>query len=257
MNCSVCGRGELARARFTPRLLRCTWCGVRSTGRPSTTQFDATYFEQHYHGDDRQSAYRAIVDVARSQLRVGASVLDLGCGAGRLLAELRAAGFDCVGVDSSEAARAATSSVGFEAFASTSELGDRCFAAIFLIDVIAHVVDAYTFVTDARDRLEPNGALVVKTPASTGTLAAIEWAADAVTRSTRSPLLHRASRVNHFDRRSLTRACEAWSLREIEVEPFDEPTVAGKTYGRAEKVAQTVQRTLTRGGSLLAIGRRS
>jgi 2-polyprenyl-3-methyl-5-hydroxy-6-metoxy-1,4-benzoquinol methylase len=234
-------------------MVRCDRCGVLSTGRATSTQFDDSYFERFYR-EPADDVYHALLDAVGGQFPPGARALDVGCGAGHLLCALRERGHRGVGVDSSAAARRATSALGFPAHASLDELGEQRFDAAFALDVFAHVLPAADLARAVVACVAPGGLVVVKTPASPLHLARLELIATAAGRIDRSPFLHRASRTHHFDRAALARAMRAWGLHDVTVVGFPERRTRRATHGSAELAAHWIQRSVTRGGSLLGVG---
>jgi 2-polyprenyl-3-methyl-5-hydroxy-6-metoxy-1,4-benzoquinol methylase len=103
------------------------------------------------------------------------SVVDLGCGNGQLCAQLRAAGFDAVGVDADEAgiaiARATYPGIpfyqrGFDG--DPAQLlhaeGRRCFDAVVSTEVIEHLFSPHLLPRYASGLLPADGYLVMSTP---------------------------------------------------------------------------------------------
>jgi 2-polyprenyl-3-methyl-5-hydroxy-6-metoxy-1,4-benzoquinol methylase len=115
----------------------------------------------------------AVLAILRS-LRVH-TVVDLGCGNGQLCAQLRAAGFDAVGVDADEAgiaiARATYPGIhfyqcGFD-MDPTQLLhaeGRRCFDAVVSTEVIEHLFSPHLLPRYAWGLLPAGGYLVMSTP---------------------------------------------------------------------------------------------
>jgi len=258
VTCFVCGRGELAPVPFVRDLYECAMCGVRSTRTRPASTFDDAYYERHYRTTERSPAYDLVVARVARSVPPGARVLDMGCGAGRLVVALRDAGFDAIGVDPSEAARRAATKSDVDAYASTADVkAGSPFAAVCIIDVVAHVPDVRALAVGAISVLAPGGVLVVRTPASTRGLARIEQAVTVGGRVGGSPLLHRSSRMHHFDTAALRHALESWGCHDVVVERVDEPVVRDAAHPLTGVVAQRVQRAVTGGGSLLATGVRS
>ena len=237
-------------------MFRCQVCGTRSIGSRSETVFDDAYYQRNYEHPGRDTAYADVVERAGAVVPAGARVLDVGCGTGSLVVELRERGFDATGVDPSEAARRAASKHDVEAYASIRDLGGEPFAAVFLVDVVAHVADARTLAREAVGALAPDGVLVVRTPAVTSALVAAEAAVTLGGRVGASPLLHRSSRVHYFDASALKRALALWGLHDVAASRTAETIVRDDAHPAMGALAQRLQRALAHGGSLLAIGYR-
>jgi SAM-dependent methyltransferase len=244
------------RVRAINGLYECGVCGVRSTASRSATIFDDAYYQRHYETGERAGAYGEVAGLIAGAVAPGARVLDVGCGVGHLVVALRELGYDAVGVDPSEAARRAASKHDVDACETIRDVADEPFAAVFLVDVVAHVGDARALAAEAIGALAPDGLVVVRTPAVTSALVDAEAAITLGGRIGGSPLLHRAGRVHHFDRSSLRRVFTLWGLRVVEVRAVQEPIVVDEAHPIAGTLAQWLQRSLTGGGSLLAIGYR-
>lgn len=95
-------------------------------------------------------------------------LLDVGCGNGRFLAQMRELGWEVMGVEPDpEAVRIAREQFGLEIFQGTLEearFPDDNFDAITLNHVIEHVTDPISLLTECRRILKPVGKLVVVTP---------------------------------------------------------------------------------------------
>jgi 2-polyprenyl-3-methyl-5-hydroxy-6-metoxy-1,4-benzoquinol methylase len=107
-----------------------------------------------------------VVRNAGSQPRV----LDLGCGDGRVAAEMAKAGAHVTGVDISrvavERARAANPELEFVVVSANEALpfADVAFDAVVCLHVLEHVADTQHFLSEARRVLAPGGRLAVSVP---------------------------------------------------------------------------------------------
>jgi len=237
-------------------MFRCQVCGTRSIGSRGETVFDDAYYERNYEQPGRLAAYADVVERAAAIIPAGARVLDVGCGAGHLVVALRERGYDVVGVDPSEAARRAASKHDVEPYASIRDVGGEPFAAVFLVDVVAHVADARALAREAIGALAPDGLLVVRTPAVSSALVAAEAVVTLGGGIAASPLLHRSSRMHFFDASSLKGALALWGLHDVAATPTAETIVRDDAHPTMGALAQRLQRALAHGGSLLAIGYR-
>ncbi len=96
------------------------------------------------------------------------SVLDYGCGTGSFLALLRDefAVADVHGLEiSSEARERASRAYGLVIAETAAQLTRQAFDAVLLLEVIEHVPDPHTFVSDVAGLVAPGGVLVITTPA--------------------------------------------------------------------------------------------
>jgi len=103
-------------------------------------------------------------------LRPGERVLDLGCGAGRFVAALRAAGADAVGVELAEGAleRARRNVPGADLRAVADDgaipLEDQSVDLVWCSEVLEHVPDTAGLLSEIRRVLRTGGRLLATTP---------------------------------------------------------------------------------------------
>jgi SAM-dependent methyltransferase len=98
-----------------------------------------------------------------------ATVCDIGCGNGRLLAELRKRGHRVVGVESDGAARERAGGLGVEVLAGHAEslptrLSQGTFDLVSMFHVLEHCLDPVKAVANAAALLRPEGNFVVEVP---------------------------------------------------------------------------------------------
>jgi 2-polyprenyl-3-methyl-5-hydroxy-6-metoxy-1,4-benzoquinol methylase len=109
------------------------------------------------------------IDLARRKLPQGASILDYGCGPGRLSGQLASAGFTVKGVDTSpgmiEQARSLIKpglSMSFQSIQDPAEaLPAKTYDAIVCSSVIEYVADADKLLQQFKAALRPSGQLLI------------------------------------------------------------------------------------------------
>jgi methionine biosynthesis protein MetW len=133
------------------------------------------------HADDRlplPSGYRMLrrfevsrADVAANLLPAGASLLDVGCGDGELLARVKDRYQRMVGTDISpsaieQAQRRHGSIAEFVVMDASAPLpfGDASFSTVITLSTLQYVFDPAVFLAEAHRVLEPGGHLLVEVP---------------------------------------------------------------------------------------------
>lgn len=96
-------------------------------------------------------------------------ILDVGCGGGELLAELKAAGHDVVGLEQDPAARKVAAERGLTVYDGVAEqyppeIEPESFDIVLMIHVLEHTVDPVAAVKSVSSVLKPGGIFVVETP---------------------------------------------------------------------------------------------
>ncbi len=105
-----------------------------------------------------------------AEVAPGERVLDLGCGTGRFTAELARAGADPVGIEVAQAAlgRALARHPGHDFRLAPIDgplpLDDGSFELVWASEVIEHVADTATWLSEVRRVLVPRGRLLLSTP---------------------------------------------------------------------------------------------
>jgi SAM-dependent methyltransferase len=207
--------------------------------RPSKEEIASFYDVEYYTHDDPSSAasrpQKTFVERLRGHLAWRAdygtditaerltslatsdspSVLDVGCGNGQLLAELREAGWAAVGVEPDPIARKGAVDRGLEVYGGTAEelpweLQHRTFDLIVFNHVLEHCLDPVQALRVAAAQLKPNGAVVAETPNNEAVgcrVAGPAW-----------PWLDVPRHLNFFTAHSLAFACQAAGLAPVSTE---------------------------------------
>jgi SAM-dependent methyltransferase len=156
--------------------------------------------------------------------RPGERVLDLGCGAGRFVAALRAAGTDAIGVEIAAAAleRARRNVPGGDFRLVEPDgslpLGHGEVDLVWCSEVLEHVPDTVALLTEARRVLKRDGRLLVTVPdhgrLRRTLIALLRYEAHY------DPL---GQHVRFYTRRSLARALHATGFADVRIEPLAGP----------------------------------
>ncbi len=154
-------------SRDLVRIVRRTAHGdLRQPGVPSKSAIDqmARAEENHWWHVSK----RELVKKLMNKHQFAFPLLDLGCGGGALLAELRADGL-AVGVDSSQEALTHAREKGISELVAASidvlPFNDGTFAGVLMLDVLEHHPDPVTALSEVRRVLRPGGRLLVTVPA--------------------------------------------------------------------------------------------
>ena len=190
--CGICGRDARLRFRgaavpagseaFAPSshevgahgdLYRCNACGTVQHGElPAAAELralyedvkDARYLEEE---EGRRRTARRLLTLVVEHAESG-RLLDVGCGYGLLMDEARRLGWDPVGLEPSHDARAyAREQLGLDVLAEgfdEAELEEGSFGAVFMVDVLEHMLDPAGAIRRAARLLRPGGTLCVVTP---------------------------------------------------------------------------------------------
>jgi SAM-dependent methyltransferase len=178
-----CG-GELDAFAFHHSYGRCRACGGYVNRRPPAREALAELYslDFYWHGRVRTKGQppierRAAVDHSdgRVQYWLGLierhapdarRVLEVGCGSGVLLAELKSRGYDCTGVEPDPATAAWTqANTGVTIEAGLFPFDGLPEVELFMaFDVIEHTRDPVAFLEGAASVLAPGGVAIVQTP---------------------------------------------------------------------------------------------
>ncbi len=150
---------------------------------------------------------RWLLQLGRTARKNARQVLEIGAGAGLLIAEARRAGLDAVGVEPSRSlVSEALRLHGVELLNGTfphPQLRGRQFDLLFLVDVIEHLEDPVGLLMECAKALKPDGVMVMVTP-NVSSVAA---------RLLRHRWWHlRLAHVGYFNDRSMREACNRAGL---------------------------------------------
>jgi SAM-dependent methyltransferase len=137
--------------------------------------------------------YRARRDIVSSILRrclaPGSEIVDFGCGAGGIARELQALGYRVLAADNSEHALSLCRRAGLETIdLSVERLTEGCADGVFAGDVLEHVEDDITLLSELRGALRDGGYLIATVPAYEFLWSGEDYVSDHVRRYTRSTL---------------------------------------------------------------------
>ncbi|MBI4874056.1 MAG: class I SAM-dependent methyltransferase [Acidobacteria bacterium] len=147
--------------------------------RPAGVEKRASAAEYHYGDESFDYAWdlerdRRLLPVVGEYLKPlppSSSLLDLGCGTGRFLSNLRGRGWKLTGVDFSDSgvklARTRYPEIRFETGDVTqdlSRLGYGSYDAVIGIEIVEHLFLPRKFAANALQLLKPGGILVISTP---------------------------------------------------------------------------------------------
>lgn len=162
-----------------PHIVRCQQCGLIALWpQPSDTILEASYTHPYYdpHGDSLvASLYNRLFRVwSLKRLRLLQHIkptgrfLDVGCGAGQLVQDMLARGYDAYGTDTS-VSLAEVLPEQIRSRVTLKDLSDceypaQLFDLIMLSDVLEHVRQPRQFLQTIHRLLKNNGCLVVSVP---------------------------------------------------------------------------------------------
>ena len=123
-----------------------------------------TYNQRFANDHDRPATARALTDLARHLS--AQTILEVGCGTGRWLAELRALTEQCYGLDPSKGmlAQARTRGMQLQLTRGRGEVlpfPDATFDLVYCVNAIHHMDGQQTFIQEARRVLKDGGALAI------------------------------------------------------------------------------------------------
>jgi 2-polyprenyl-3-methyl-5-hydroxy-6-metoxy-1,4-benzoquinol methylase len=186
--------------------------------------------------ESRALQMRWLIDRIRRSRPKARALLDVGAGAGLLVAEALRGGLTAVGVEPSrslvESARRVNGVELIPGLFPHSQLADRKFDLVCVVDVIEHVTDPVQMLRDCAAALSPDGVLIVVTPdvgSLTARLMGKRW-------------WHlRLAHVGYFNKTSLRLAADEAGL-------FPIRAFRAKWFFQVDYVAERLTRYLPLGG---------
>jgi 2-polyprenyl-3-methyl-5-hydroxy-6-metoxy-1,4-benzoquinol methylase len=157
----------------TLSLWKCRECGFIFAGDEEINELTSLYerlSDPEYEKSQVARAYqmRWLLKVARKANPNAVSLLDVGAGAGLLVAEARRLQLDAVGVEPSRAFVDSALSINaveiLHGVFPHPVLTGRQFDLIFLVDVIEHVSNPVELLQSCAEALSPSGMVIVVTP---------------------------------------------------------------------------------------------
>lgn len=199
------------------RILRCRECGFGfSAARPQDSELADLYYDldtEVYESEAQGRLWTAKrhLKIVQRHVRHG-RLLDVGCASGMFISAAADAGWEVVGVEPSKTlysrSRALLADRGevIHATLQQANLGGHSFDAITLWDVLEHVTDPVTFMSQCRLLLKPGGYLFVNVPDLDSLQARLF--------GNRWPL-YLQEHLNYFNRSSLDRCGELAHLTRV------------------------------------------
>jgi SAM-dependent methyltransferase len=155
-------------------IVRCEACGHMQLGIfPASAELENAYADAEsydYVAEETGQAAtaRAILERIERQVAPPDSLLDLGCWVGFLLAEARDRGWETLGVEPSEFASSfARDRLGLDVRTGGMfevELPEHAFGAVFLGDVIEHMLEPLETLDRIETLLKPGGVIAMALP---------------------------------------------------------------------------------------------
>ena len=229
-NCPVCGsasRSTGIAVETTSRfdIWRCPVCRLAfAAPRPSVADLAAFYSESYFRRPegavvgyaDYEGESWAVANAQRmwEQLRLWEPeleriepkvVLDVGCATGEFAASLAESGWTARGVELADSARARAVANGVEAVRTLDQAAAGN-GLVTMFHVLEHVLEPLSTLAEARERVAPDGRLVVEVP---------QWRSiGRLTRRGRWSALTPPEHLNFFDRRAMAFALErtGWAV---------------------------------------------
>lgn len=185
-------------------------------------------------------------------------IIDLGCGPGTFLGNLKQPFVHALGIDLA-APQIAYAQAHYQRPGLEYRVGDvtgldraERFDVAVSIEVVEHLrpEDTQNFLSALYDLLEPGGALVLTTPNYRSLWPALEWMVSKL-----GPVDYREQHINPFDRRRLRREAERAGFVDVRCQTFFviAPFLAAISGSLAERVLRWERRLLPLFGAELAL----
>jgi 2-polyprenyl-3-methyl-5-hydroxy-6-metoxy-1,4-benzoquinol methylase len=129
----------------------------------SHTDNKRSFFEKLYHFI-KNIALKNKLNLINSLQSKKGRILDIGAGTGDFLSVAKNNGWQTVGVEPSEKAKAIAKSKGVLFVEQTAELANNSFDVITMWHVLEHVRDLDTQIKELKRLLKPSGTLIVAVP---------------------------------------------------------------------------------------------
>jgi SAM-dependent methyltransferase len=180
------------------------------------SRFPNRYFTRH--------AAPGLVDVLRQYFSKSDDVLDYGCGAGHLLAQLLSNGYRAAGADQSPETLAGierqfAGRPGFLGAASPEAwvASGRRFEAIFVVEVVEHLYDEWldTLLQTVKQLAKPGGRILFTTPNEE------DLSKDSLLCPASMRVMHRMQHVRSWSKETLSSHLEARGLPVMQAFPTD------------------------------------
>ncbi|HKQ28687.1 MAG TPA: class I SAM-dependent methyltransferase, partial [Burkholderiales bacterium] len=183
-DCPLCAApGSASRLHFVKlgmRIVSCLGCAFTYSRDVLKPELDRALYQRSsaqssYRDLKRNAAYREleekkcryILQQALRYLGAPGSLLDIGIGAGRLIAAALAAGWKPLGVEADPVFAAEARAAGLtviDGFFPPALGGPSRYDLVTMLDVIEHSVDPVLLLREARARLAPGGVLAIQVP---------------------------------------------------------------------------------------------
>lgn len=164
--CLVCGGHNVKRRIYA--YVECAHCGSLYLRRMPP----ADYLTHRLELYGKQKHKELIIsEIEKSRLhdilklkKPHSTLLDVGCGMGTFVQYARSQGFLVCATDKARGCIGYLRKIGIPAYSTILGIPNHTFDVITLFDVIEHVPNPTSFLSDIRRKLKKNGVLVVTTP---------------------------------------------------------------------------------------------